>query len=933
MTLKDFVLANIVPEKYYQKRFTNWNPVNKGNVRCPWHDDKKPSLSICLNNGGAKCHACGKAIGNVVHFEAQAVGVSEEESALGLYIEFIRPVITIKEIATLQKALTSNNAVKQILRDECGLDESSIRKFHLGWEAGSKRIVIPIFDRWENCVNFRLYKMPKHRSRNDEAYKVLNKEGYGGCDLFPLSLFQDYSLDRPIFIMPSEKEAMLGIQEGLQCVCATAGEQSWKDEWTELFTGYEVCVVAQRDKVGRETSQKKVAILQKVTKRCAVIEPPTQLKDFADFVVMEGGTGLELLAKFKEESKPEVDSTFFEEHSAPRVPKIFSKDTMPLASIGSKPDMLNQVVHTTGIVAAKATITYTIPWKFKVKIAKQNQRFFTLELGRVLLGFVKASDRTITSAVCELLSVEEATVEPVEFINVTEVEIIPTAAVDQDVVYVTQRCLFVGERIDANVPYALEIIPTNDVKTQETIGIVIKATPISRAIELRTFSAEDIATLQIFQPAEDETVMEKMHSLADELAQHYTKIYNRPDWHLVALLTWLSPIGYAFPFEKEMQRGWLNSLAVGDTQTGKSKVIQTLRRIFNAGTIINAENCTYVGLVGGAIKMGSGQFMLRWGRIPLCDKQLVVIEELSGLSIEEISNMSDVRSSGIARLDKGGLSAETNARTRLLALSNVRPINKTLAGYLNGVQAVRELIGHGEDIARFDLIVTLVDKEVSVDVINRPFSSKGLKEAIPEEAFEKLCQFVWSLKPEQIKITTEAYYSVLEETKRLSEIYHASIPIFKGGSGRYKIARIAAAIACLQFKWNGKVILVTEEHIEAASLFLQTLYDKPSFGYLEWSKQMQDRDNVKNLENVDKVFDDRIPNLNKRNASIETLIHMSKFTRDELCGIASLQITAADDLIGVMVRERVLRKGEANVWEITSAGKEYLLEKLKEKSI
>src|SRR5687768_5397893 len=167
-----------------------------------------------------------------------------------------------------------------------------------------------------------------------------------------------------------------------------------------------------------------------------------------------------------------------------------------------------------------------------------------------------------------------------------------------------------------------------------------------------------------------------MLDLAEHVSKHYSKIYNRPDWHLVALLSWLSPIGWMFPFEKEIQRGWMNSLAIGDTQTGKSKVIQTLQKLFNSGAVVNAENCTYVGLVGGAVKMGSGQFMLRWGRIPLCDKQLVVIEELSGLSVDEISNMSDVRSSGVARLDKGGLSAETQARTRLIALSNVRPVNK-----------------------------------------------------------------------------------------------------------------------------------------------------------------------------------------------------------------------------------------------------------------
>ncbi len=940
MDLKQYVINTVDADTYYAKRFPKWNARSRENVHCAFHNDNKPSLSIGLKNGGARCHACDKSLGNIVHFESQACDITETEAATQIYAEFIRPIIPAKTVATMQNSLLRNSSLLKTCKDDCGFTLELIQKFQLGWCSSSRRLSYPIYDRWGQCINLRLYKLPSHRKKDgsEDHLKVLNSKGFGGCDLYSWSLFTEFAIDKPVFVLPSEKEMVLGIQGGLQCVCATAGEMSWPEEATQFFKGFEVCIVAQRDDVGRKAAKKKLALLQTVASRCEIIEPPTEHKDFADFIVLDEGNALELLAIFKQpattqsknESDPGLSSS---SDTTPRLPSVFSSESVELAALGSRPELLNQVVKTYGIVAAKATITYTIPWKFKVRIHTQQQQYYSLELGRSLLSFVKSSDAAVKTRVCELLGkdVEKVEIEAVEFINVTEVEVIPTVrAVDQDVVYVTQRCYFVGARIDANIPYELEVIPTHAVQTQETIGIIVKATPISRAMEIRSFTDDDIASLQVFRPTGDETVTDKLLSIAEHVAQHYSKIYNRPDWHLVAMLTWLSPIGFAFPYEKETQRGWLNSLALGDTQTGKSKVVQTLQRLFNAGTIISAENCTYVGLVGGAVKMGSGQFMLRWGRIPLCDKQLVVIEELAGLSVEEISRMSDVRSSGVARLDKGGLSAETTSRTRLLALSNVRPVNKNLAGYLSGVQAIRELIGHGEDIARFDLICTLVDREVSVEVINRPFSSKGLKDAIPETSFEKLCQFVWSLKSEQIRITTDAYYSVLDATKELSEKYHAAVPIFKGGSGRYKIARVACAIAALQFSWNGKVLLVTEEHVEAACELLQQLYDKPSFGYLEFSKQMFDRDGVKDEGALENKFDEKIPNTNKRNGAIESLLHAGKFTRDELCAVASLQIMAADDLIGVMVRERVLRKGDANVWEITLAGGEWLKQKMKD---
>lgn len=946
MELKSHVIATVSPETYYQRRFRDWTPISRPNQICPWHEDHKPSLSIGLSGGGARCHACDKALGNIVHFESQLTDCDESVAASRLYSEFIRPLVKDEILASLQSGWSAR-ITTALLRDT-GITASGIELFALGWCTKSNRLAVPIFDRWEQLVNIRLYKPAYWRSAKEDSLKVLNLKGYGGCDLFSWPHFSEFVLSKPVFIMPSEKEMIIGMQFGLQCVCATSGENAWPAEWSEWFVGYDIAIVAQRDKVGREAAEKKLASLQTVANFCTVIEPPTQLKDFADFVVKEAGQGLHLLAVFEGKRKLATSSSavevataqstnpsakFLSESTSPVLPKRYSEELVDLASVGNRPEMLNQIVRTTGIIAAKATSTYTIPWRFKVRMKRDAQRFFAVPMGRRLLSFVRAGDGVIQDMLRQDLGNDKAEVVPESFITATEVEVIPTASVDRDVPYVTQRCYFIGLRIEANVPYELEIIPTTDPRSQETVGIIVRATAIARAVEAATFSTEDVTSLQVFRPSNEESVSEKLASIVEELSRYHTKIFNRPDWHIVALLTWLSPIGWEFPYEKETQRGWLNSLAVGDTQTGKSKVTQTLQRLLRAGSIINAENCTYVGLVGGAVKMGSGQFMLRWGRIPLCDKQLVVIEELSGLSVEEIANMSDVRSSGIARLDKGGLSAETNARTRLLALSNVRPVNRNLAGYLSGVKAVQELIGHGEDIARFDLIITLIDKEVSNEVINRPFSNKGASNAISDSLWQLLCQFVWALKPSQIKITTDAYFACLDETNRLSAIYHPAVPVFKGGSGRYKIARVAAAIACLQFNWNGKVIQVREDHVLAAAEFLEGLYNKESFGYLEWSQQMFDRDGVKDIGVLDEKLCEVIRNSSKRGKVIETLIHSSQFTRDELCAVASLQISQADDMIGVMVRERVLRKGLANVWEVTPAGKAWMQTHLDDKPI
>lgn len=944
MDLKQYLLANVDADKYYHSRFKDWSYKARNNVTCPFHDDVHPSLSVGLEAGAAKCWAasCGRTFGNIIHFEAAIGGTDEDTAALALYQEFVRPIVPRDELATLQKHLGNDSKYLAMLRTSCGLTGESVRLFGLGLDKRTRRLAIPIYDRFGNIVNVRLYKPAKLRTPKDEDFKCLNyAKGYGALDLFPWPLFLHYDLDKPLFIMASEKETMLAIEHGLQAVCGTCGEDAWNDEWSEMLAGFDVCIVGQNDEGGKKAAKKRHEAIVGYATSCVVVQIATLQKDFADWVCFDKGSGLKLVTIYQRAktgntravSSPEAKTKSASAVpvgtlTSPKLPSYFDETKMSeIADIGTRIETMNQIIRCTGIVAAKATHTYHVPWKFTLKQKNSPAKKLAVEMGRELISFAGSTDGQIRQHFRERFDDARMEVKMDSFITITEVEVIPTAAVDRDIPYVTQRCFYVGRRIDANVPYELEIIPTTEIKTQKTVGIIVSAKAISLSFENLQFTDEDFATLQVFRPGEDESVSQKLEILAEELAEHYTKIYNRPDWHIVALLTWASPIGWKMPMEDKIQRGWLNTLAIGDTQTGKSQVVEAIQSLTKCGQFVNAENCTYVGLVGGAVKMGTNQFMLRWGRIPLCDKQLVVLEELSGLSIEHISHMSDVRSSGIARLDKAGIIGETNARTRIIALSNPRTQDKPLAAYTSGVRAIQELIGHGEDIARFDLVITLVDADVSIHVINQPAkrNGSGLSLFAPEQV-QKLIQFAWSLKPEQILITTDAYLECLEQTIEMSKDYHPSVPLFKGGSGRYKIMRIAVAIATLQFSWNDdrKKIIVNEEHVEAAVKLMRQLYNKAPLRYDEWSKQMFDREDVKDEQEIIDLFNKHLSDAKKRGKVLETLIHASRFNRDELCAIASIPIIHADEMLGVFLRNRVIRKGSANTWEITPPGKRWL---------
>lgn len=920
MTLKDFVLKKVPSEQYYAKRFPQWGRI-RVNVQCCFHKDSSPSLSLNLHGGGARCHAasCAKSIGNIVHFESERTGIPESISARKIYAEFIRPVIATKVVLGFRESLADNTEFLLKIKRELGLSYASVRKFGIGLDLKSKRLTFPIYDQFNQCVNIRYYRLPSMRGANGTSPKIYNhQQGYGRVDLFPLNHIASFGATVPLYFMASEREAMLALQNGLAAFSSTTGEGSWNHDYDDLVRGRLVCLVFDDDAGGKAAEQRISRELATIAKLRKVAIPFSvkrkDWKDFSDFIVKDKRSIRDL--KVKTIIPPS-------ELNAPEIPKRFSDKLFEVSDIASDSRLLNKSIICHGIVSAKSTGTYSIPWKFEIKLKDRPKFNFEIKMGRELLRLTKASDAEITNVVKQLVGSESAGVKPIEYITATQVEIIPTASVEKDVLYAVQKCFYIGSRIESNIPYEFTVVPVAEVRTQTTVGLIVGIKPLASSVDRFDLTPQKYANLSAFQCSEGGEY-EKMVEMADDLAHVHTSIHGRRDWHIIAMLTWLSPIGFKFYGEADTQRGWLNSLVVGDTETGKSKVARSLRSLFNHGNYVNAENCTFVGLVGGAVKSGSGEFMLRWGKIPLGDRQLVILEELSGLSPDEIANMSDVRSSGIARLDKGGISAETNARTRLICLSNARSRNKPLSNYLYGVHAIQELIGHGEDVARFDLITTLIDDEVSVSRIN---SRNGhIKESqYASDQWRDLCSFVWSLAPEQIHFTVDAYDTCLSETKKLSAEYHPFIPIFKGGSGRYKLARVASAIACSQLSYDSAKdrIMVRGTHVSAAARLLRFLYDKPSFGYKTYSQAMYDRDKIKDEPLLKKTYRETVP-LEIRSKVAETLIHSTQFTRDELQAIASISVFTADKLIGTMVRERALRKGQANLWEITMAGKRFL---------
>lgn len=921
MTILQFVQSQVEPDKYYASRFPKWNPTYKFNVYCPWHEEEgknKPSLAVSLRNGGARCHGCNKSIGNIVHFESELKEIPESEAAKNLYEEFIRPLYPTVKVKKYFANLQFNPSSLAKLGSDLGLNLGTISTFHLGWDYESCRLIIPIPTRFGSWGNVRLYRLPSDRSDKDKSPKIYNAKGYGSVDLYPWNKIKSYDPAKPLVWMKAERDTLLGIQLGLQCFCITgAGESAKLDTWIEELKDFEIYICGDNDKQGVKFAIERLESIAEHCKFAKSITLPfnkTRGKDFSDWILDQEGT--------VEDFEELLDNTIEAKVSNRDNSTNGSKPFIHLGELKTNSTIRNQTVKTKGIIIGKLEKNYSIPSKFKVTYKNSPSKLVEIPISRELLWLIRSNDDEIKQFIQKKVLKEKdiKSIEATEYLTATEVEIAPIIDLTTQGSYITYFAVFIGEHCETNTPYEFEIIPTSSIKTQEQIGIVIKATPISAALDSYVLQPKVLNTLKVFQS--DNDPHSDLCNFADEIASCFTRIYNRQDWHIVALLTYLSPLYFNFPYEG-IQRGWLNSLVIGDTQTGKSQVAHSLQRIFGCGTIVNAENCTFVGLVGGTVKSSSGQFMLRWGRIPINDRQMVIIEELSGLSTAEISRMSDVRSSGIARIDKGGITAETTARTRLLALTNVRGSGKALASYPSGLTAISELIGQAEDVSRFDLICTLEDADVSADTINSRGMNFDTIGAYSEESLQNLVRFIWCLKPEQINFTNKAYEACLQICKAMAKVYHPSIPIFKAGSGRLKLARLACAIACAQFNWKKNQIEVTDEHVDCAARVLEMTYDKSSMGYLIYSKKQFNKDAIKNEPELEKVFAICFKKPETRYRVIRYLLSHGKFDERELQSVSNTDQISIQRFIGIGIDSNILERRAKN-WEVTSVGKGWM---------
>lgn len=962
--LVEFVQTKVKPREFYSETFPGirWpSGDSEGRVKCCFHTDKTPSLSLNPVTGAWYCHGCGVGGISTVSFYAKHKNTTVEEAAALLYEQYVRPLLRPSEIRAWHRLLyVTPERVKYLQGRYISLE--TIRQYMIGWTG--TRLSIPVYDEFGLPVNCKLYDPDASKKLMPDGSKVPKMFSYkrngelrsfgSPAMLYPLSSINSVreaavKSNEPhcstIFVCEGEWDALALISLGVPAVTTTNGSKSWPAQYNELFRGLDVVIAYDNDKDGTTYDNAVVfKHLHKIARTIKRINIPLEIgKDVTDWIKKDPE-----MRKARSWYKL-VDSTpLLVENSSAKieglsVPKI-SLDQASLSNWGGKRIIVD------ALIKGKDSAPYLLP---KVARVSCNRKCETCPISTSekpyrevnidlkdpdILTLIDAKKPQVTKALISRAGFDpskecECKVDVIEHFNVEQVVIQPTIDSYRDIgQFVTRVAYFVGHGLFSNRSYEFEGVTTADPVDQHATHLFDRAKPAQDEVETFKMTKDLAAKLEVFQVKPGDSVTSHLTKIADWQASHITKIHERPDLHIAVDLVYHSLPSFEFNGEM-VRRGMLDVLIFGDTRCGKGFVTEGLSRYYGLGSIASGENCSLAGLIGGAQTIGKS-WMVTWGAIPLNNNRLVIIDEVSGISEQHISRMSRVRSEGVAEVNKI-VHEMTPANVRLLWLSNTRTGRK-ISQYDTGIQAIKELIGANEDISRFDFAMTVAQGEVSASVMNARFQDVTALESnrYSRELCRSLVLWAWSRKKDQVKFDNEAVDLALQEALRLGSTFSSDIPLVQAENIRIKIAKISAAVAARVFSASpdGETVIVKREHVQAATAFLFQCYTKPSMGYDRYTEVTAPRTQALTDGQggaVDREFA-KLTETNRVNL-IRGLLNVHKITAEAL-GDYLDDVMYARQIIGDLVKIHCLSRIESgggwylktpafNQWLVIQKGK------------
>jgi len=840
---------------------------------CKFHEDNRPSMGCHESHGGFNCVAC-HASGDFIDFykHVRSVNFVEAVTELAQRVGIEWSAEPADETRTIDHAivdsaherLKATPAAMDFLSTERGLTEQIIDEFKLGHDG--QRYYIPIHEPTTgDYVNIRRYD-PRSRAQN----KMISwRTGFGAARLWPQ---ESVLAGDTIYLMEGEMDALLGRSLGLNAMTCTGGAGTWRDPWSVMFVGLNVVICYDADNAGRAGA---VAVARKLHGRAATVKiveiplPEIRGADFTDYIVAHGHTVQDFLSLVGQTSE-------FVPSDVPDDMEPVNREPVTVhLSQASLADYDNATITTPVVVSGKTHAPYIIPSQVEARCGMPGVRMcercpvaghagrlvydLSIDTRPVALKLLGVSEERQGKELRNMIGIPTrctyVEMTRTSSANVEEIQVIPEVAEsDEEAPYVTRSAYYQGHGLQANQGYVMTGVTLPHPANQASTHIIRDAVPSRSNLDAFELTESVVEDLKTFQPDGSgfESLMAKLNEVYADL-EHITRIYHRRDIMTAVDLVYHSVLQFDFQGER-LRRGWCEAFIIGDSRTGKSTIVERLRDHYRAGELSSGENTSLAGLVGGLSQIGT-TWTLQWGKVPLNDRRLLVVDEAGNLPPEQIAKLSSMRSSGVAEIVKVH-TEKTNARTRMIWIANPRD-DRSLSSYSQGVVAVKELIGAPEDVARFDLFCTALSSDVGLATINAAHDHSGERVYASRLCHQRV-MWAWSRRADQVQFTDDAVQSVLHYATIQGERYRhcAEIPLVEPNEQRVKIARLSVSAACMFFSTDetGEQVVVKPEHVEFSYRFLEQLFSKPSLAFAEWADARHRENTLRNTSQVQGIL-------------------------------------------------------------------------------